>query len=98
MSLEEVVVRTDLFPGIEDMDFSVFSLYGYYELNHHAVIKTYEKIDVISLSARDACFLDLKAGNVTLFLDCLSFDAQGLLIENAISYNVGSMGVYTVFN
>lgn len=96
--LEEVVVPLGLFPGIEDVDFSVFSLYAYYRLHGHAVEQAYEDLDVIALSARDARLLGQAEGDPALFVDSKSYDANGLLIENAIGYCVGSEGVYPVYN
>lgn len=97
-SLEEVVARGDLFPGIDEVDFSVFSLYAYYGVHGHSIARAEEGIDVVPISARDGCLLGLSEGDAVLFLECRSYDAQGLLIESALSYNVGYLGVYTMFN
>lgn len=62
VSLEQTLVPVKLFPGIEDVDVSVFSLYETYEMCGRPVALAQEKLDVVALSARDAGLLQVERG------------------------------------
>ncbi len=96
MSLEQTLVPVKLFPGIEDVDVSVFSLYETYEMCGRPVALAQEKLDVVALSARDAGLLQmLSRGSLALSLECVSFDVDGRPIEHAYSLTPANQGGYT---
>mgnify|MGYP003269287822 FL=1 len=95
MSLEQTLVPVKLFPGIEDVDVSVFSLYETYEMCGRPVALAQEKLDVVALSARDAGLLQVEPGSLALSLECVSFDADGRPIEHAYSLTPANQGGYT---
>jgi GntR family transcriptional regulator len=94
LSLEKTFIPCNLFPGITDVDVSVFSLYETYALLGHAVARSRELIDLIELSANDARLLGVKVGSPAMLLDCISYDADGLPVEHAVSYTRGDLGNY----
>ena len=90
VSIEMAFIPCLLFPTIEDIDVSVFSLYETYE-----PVMAQEKLDIEALGARDAGLLGLEQGDLALTLECVSFDASGQAIEYVKSFNRGDAGGYT---
>lgn len=95
VSLEQTLIPVSLFPGIEDVDVSVFSLYETYEMCGRPVALAQEKLDVVALSARDAGLLAVEPGELALSLECVSFDAEGRAIEHAYALTPAKHGGYT---
>lgn len=95
VSLEQTLIPVRFFPGIEDVDVSVFSLYETYEMCGRKVAFAQEKLDVVALSARDAGLLQVDSGSLALSLECLSFDDGGYPIEHAYALNTGRKSGYT---
>lgn len=95
VSLEQTLVPVCLFPGIEDVDVSVFSLYETYEMCGRPVALAQEKLDVVALSTRDAGLLQVESGSLALSLECVSFDADGRAIEHAYALTPAKQGGYT---
>ncbi len=89
------VIPCLLFPTIEDIDVSVFSLYETYEMLGRKPVMAQEKLDIEALGARDAGLLGLEQGDLALTLECVSFDASGQAIEYVKSFNRGDAGGYT---
>ena len=94
-SIENTFIPLRLFPGIEEVDISVFSLYETYASFGHKVALAQEKLGIESLSARDAGLLQVKAGSPALVLESLSYDEDRRVIEYARSLNSGKQGGYT---
>ena len=95
VSIETVLIPCLLFPTIEDIDVSVFSLYETYEMLGRKPVMAQEKLDIEALGARDACLLGLEQGDLVLLLECVSYDASGQAIEYVKSFNRGDTGGYT---
>lgn len=95
VSLEQTLIPVKLFPGIEDVDVSVFSLYETYEMCGRPVALAQEKLDVAALSTRDARLLQVDAGSLALSLECVSFDSEGRAIEHAYALMPSESGGYT---
>lgn len=95
VSLEQVLVPVKFFPGIEEVDVSVFSLYETYEMCARGVAFAQEKLDVVALSTRDAGLLQVEPGSLALSLECLSFDDGGCPVEHAYALNTGRRSGYT---
>lgn len=96
-SIEEVWIPCPLFPGIEEVDISLFSLYDAYALYGHRVTKSLEYLDVAPATPRDAQVLRLAPGDPVLLLDCLSYDAAGRVLEHAVSVSDGATGAYIAY-
>lgn len=94
-SLEQTLIPVSMFPGIEDVDVSVFSLYETYEMCGRPVVLAQEKLDVVALSPRDAGLLQVEPGSLALSLECVSFDADGHPVEHAYALTPASQGGYT---
>ena len=95
VSIEMAFIPCLLFPTIEDIDVSVFSLYETYEMLGRKPVMAQEKLDIEALGARDAGLLGLEQGDLALTLECVSFDASGQAIEYVKSFNRGDAGGYT---
>ena len=95
VSIETALIPCLLFPTIEDIDVSVFSLYETYEMLGRKPVMVQEKLDIEALGARDAGLLGLEQGDLVLLLECVSYDASGQAIEYVKSFNRGDAGGYT---
>lgn len=95
VSIETALIPCLLFPTIEDIDVSVFSVYETYEMLGRKPVMAQEKLDIEALGARDAGLLGLEQGDLALTLECVSFDASGQAIEYVKSFNRGDTGGYT---
>ena len=95
VSIETALIPCLLFPTIEDIDVSVFSLYETYEMLGRKPVMAQEKLDIEALGARDAGLLGLEQGDLVLLLECVSYDASGQAIEYVKSFNRGDTGGYT---
>lgn len=95
VSIEVTLIPYLLFPGIEDVDVAVFSLWETYDMLGRKPVKSLEKLDIEALGARDAGLLGLEPGDLALLLECLSCDVSGQIIEYAKSFNRGDAGGYT---
>lgn len=95
VSIEMTLIPCPLFPGIEDVDISVFSLFETYDMLGRKPDKSIEKLDIEALGARDASLLNLEPGDLALVLECLTYDSSGQAIEHAKSFNRGDAGGYT---
>jgi len=94
VSIENTLIPLRFFEGIDAVDISVFSLYETYEMYGRKVALAQEKIDIASLSARDAGLLQVEAGSPALVLECVSYDASGQAVECARALNRGDRGGY----
>ncbi len=94
VSIERALMPYALFPGVDEIDLSMFSLYETYKMYGHAVELAQERIDIEALSARDAKLLGVGAGSPALLLECLSYDGDGTVVEYARAWNRGDMGGY----
>ena len=95
VSIETAFIPCPLFPTIENIDVSVFSLYETYEMLGRKPVMAQEKLDIEALGARDAGLLALEQGDLVLLLECVSYDASGQAIEYVKSFNRGDTGGYT---
>ena len=95
VSLEQTLIPVKFFPGIEDVDVSVFSLYETYAMCGRKVALAQEKLDVVALSTRDAGLLQVEPGSLALSLECMSFDDEGRPVEHAYALNTGRKSGYT---
>ncbi|MFR3878256.1 MAG: GntR family transcriptional regulator [Collinsella sp.] len=73
VSIETALIPCLLFPTIEDIDVSVFSLYETYEMLGRKPVMAQEKLDIEALGARDAGLLGLEQGDLVLLLECVSY-------------------------
>ena len=81
VSIEMAFIPCRLFPTIEDIDVSVFSLYETYEMLGRKPVMAQEKLDIEAVGARDAGLLGLEQGDLVLLLECVSYDASGQVME-----------------
>lgn len=95
-TIERTLIPCELFPGIENVDVSIFSLYALYELRGHPVAWAVEELEAQELKARDACLLRVDANDPALGLTCVSYDADGLPLEFVRSVSVGESASYLV--
>ena len=62
-TIERTLIPCELFPGIENVDVSIFSLYALYELRGHPVAWAVEELEAQELKARDARLLRVDAND-----------------------------------
>lgn len=86
VSIEMTLIPCLLFPGIEDVDISVFSLFETYDMLGRKPDQSVEKLDIEALGARDASLLNLEPGDLALVLEGLTYDSSGQAIEHAKSF------------
>lgn len=96
ITLERTLIPCELFPGIEDVDVSIFSLYSLYALRGHPVSWAAEELVVEELKARDARLLRVSPDDPALGLICVSYDAAGRPLEFVRSISVGEGASYLV--
>lgn len=95
VSIEMTLIPCLLFPGIEGVDISVFSLFETYDMLGRKPDQSVEKLDIEALGARDASLLNLEPGDLALVLEGLTYDSSGQAIEHAKSFTRGDAGGYT---
>lgn len=95
-AIEGTLIPCELFPGIVDVDISIFSLYEYYALNGHEVVRATEELEVRELKPREAQLLRGQAGDPALGLSCVSYDADGRALEFVRSVAIGEHACYRV--
>lgn len=95
VSIEVTLIPCLLFPEIETVDISAFSLWETYDMLGRKPARSLEKLDIEALGTRDASLLGLETGDLALLLECLTYDASGQAIEYAKSFNRGDVGGYT---
>lgn len=95
-TIERTLIPCELFPGIEDVDVSIFSLYALYELRGHPVAWAVEELEAQELKARDARLLRVGANDPALGLTCVSYDVEGRPLEFVRSVSVGESASYLV--
>lgn len=95
-AIESTLIPCDLFPGIADVDISIFSLYEYYALNGHEVVRATEELEVRELKPREAQLLRGSAGEPALGLSCVSYDADGRALEFVRSVAIGEHACYRI--
>lgn len=95
VAIESALVPLPLFPSIEEIDITAFSLYETYRILGHPVGEAHQKLGIAQLDAHDARLLQTEVGSPALLLDCLSLDCEGRVIEFARSVNCGRRGGFT---
>lgn len=95
-ALECALVPCELFPGIETVDVSLFSLYEFYALRGHEVVRALEELQVCELKPREAQLLRGTMGDPALGIRCVSYDAEGRALEYVTSVAIGRHACYSV--
>lgn len=94
-AIETAQVPCELFPGIETVDVSLFSLYEFYALRGHEVARASEELLVRELKPREAQLLRGSAGDPALGIRCVSYDAEGRALEYVTSVATGEYAQYS---
>lgn len=94
-TIESALIPLPLFPTIESVDITAFSLYETYSILGHTVAEAHQKLGITQLDAHDARLLHVDAQEPALVLECLTIDAHGHVIEYARSLNCGKRGGFT---
>lgn len=95
-AIENALVPCELFPGIETVDVSLFSLYEFYALRGHAVVRAVEELEVCELKPREAQLLRGSVDDPALGIRCVSYDAAGRALEYVTSMAIGKYACYSV--
>ncbi len=98
IAVEHTFVPASKVPKLDGIDLGVFSLYevyGFYDVNP---VRAYETLDLIALEARDARMLDVEPGQTVLLFTCYTYDKSDDVIEYTTSYTRGDKCSFTVHN
>ncbi|WP_130812450.1 GntR family transcriptional regulator [Olsenella sp. Marseille-P4559] len=96
VSIERTVIPMELFPKIDEIDISVYSLYDAYRIYGHEVAYSAERLDIAYLSNRDARLLAVEPSFPVMVHDCVSYDGEGNALEHARSLRRGDLSSFTV--
>lgn len=96
LSYERTVVPLMRFPRLEGINISVFSLYEVFGFYGKVVDATAEHLEIVELDAKEARLLGMEAGRPAMAYNCLSYDQDGLVIEQTRTLRRGDLGFYTV--
>ncbi len=94
-TIETALIPIPLFPSIETVDITAFSLYETYRMLGHPVKEAHQKLGITQLDAHDARLLHVDADTPALVLECLTVDCDGLVIEYAKSVSCGARSGFT---
>lgn len=75
---------------------SLFSLYEFYALRGHAVVRAVEELEVCELKPREAQLLRGSVDDPALGIRCVSYDAAGRALEYVTSVAIGKYACYSV--
>ena len=83
-------------PASRRWTFSLFSLYEFYALRGHEVVRAIEDLQVCELKPREAQLLRGSVGDPALGIRCVSYDAAGRALEYVTSVAIGEHARYSV--
>ena len=95
-AIESALVPCELFPGIETIDVSLFSLYEFYALRGHEVVRAQEWLEACRLKPREAQLLRGSVDDPALGIRCVSYDANDRALEYVTSVAIGKYACYSV--
>lgn len=95
-AIESALVPCELFPGIETIDVSLFSLYEFYALRGHEVVRAQEWLEACNLKPREAQLLRGSVDDPALGIRCVSYDANDRALEYVTSVAIGKYACYSV--
>lgn len=94
-TIETALIPMPLFPSIDTVDITAFSLYETYRMLGHPVREAHQKLGLAQLDAHDARLLHVEVDTPALVLECLTVDQDGLVIEYARSISCGARSGFT---
>lgn len=86
LAIEYTYVPKRLFPDIEEMDFSMVSLYDYMDAHGHLPKKFDQKLRLVRLSPKEARYLELPLDAPAFYSDLVGIDADRRMVEYTESY------------
>ncbi|MBY4797864.1 GntR family transcriptional regulator [Collinsella sp. AGMB00827] len=89
-TIEQALIPLTVFPTIESIDITAFSLYETYGILGHPVCEAHQKLSITRLDVHNAKLLCTDADSPALVLECLTVDESGQIIEYARSINCGT--------
>lgn len=94
-TIETAFIPIPIFPTIDAVDITAFSLYETYRILGHPVKEAHQKLGLAQLDAHDARLLHVDVDAPALVLECLTVDNDGLVIEYAKSVSCGARSGFT---
>lgn len=94
-TIESALIPMPLFPSIDTVDITAFSLYETYRILGHPVKEAHQKLGITQLDAHDARLLHVQADTPAMVLECLTVDQDQLVIEYARSVSCGARSGFT---
>lgn len=89
ISLEEILIPKYVVPKLEGIDLGVFSIYEVYGFYNIEVTRAWQTLDLIQLEPRDARMLGIDANLSVMLFECTSYDDKDRVIEFARTYTRG---------
>ncbi len=86
LAIEYTYVPKNLYPDIEEMDFSMVSLYDYMEANGHLPEKFDQRLRVTRLSPKEARYLELPVDDPSFYFELVGIDHDRRVVEYTESY------------
>jgi GntR family transcriptional regulator len=96
ISLEEIFIPKNLFPRLEGMDITVFSLYEIYEFFGISVVRDWQTLSLTDLDVKDSKLLGLETGATAMLFEGTSYDSSNRVVEFNRNYVRGDMCNFTV--
>lgn len=96
ISLEEIFIPKNLFPRLEGMDITVFSLYEIYEFFGISVVRDWQTLSLTNLDVKDSKLLGLETGATAMLFEGTSYDSSNRVVEFNRNYVRGDMCNFTV--
>ncbi len=86
LAIEYTYVPKSIFPDIEELDFSMVSLYDYMDANGHMPEKFDQVLRVTRLSPKEARYLELPVDDPSFYFELIGIDSERRIVEYTESY------------
>lgn len=86
LAIEYTYIPKSLFPDVEELDFSMVSLYDYMDANDHLPEKFDQKLRITKLSPKEARYLELPVDAPAFYFELIGIDARRRIVEYTESY------------
>lgn len=86
LAIEYTYVPKSIFPDIEELDFSMVSLYDYMDANGHLPVKFDQVLRVTRLSPKEARYLELPVDDPSFYFELIGVDSERRIVEYTESY------------
>ena len=86
VSLEDIYIPCSRVPNLDSYDLEVFSIYDIYKMAGINLMRVEQTLDIITLDAVDANFLDIDTDSAVLLFCGITYDTEGVPVEYAKTF------------